>query len=50
MPENRIPKLIMEWIPEERRKRKRPRKFTKALRESRGITLLCFLDHGTRRG
>jgi hypothetical protein len=26
MPENRIPKLIMEWIPQERRKRGRPRK------------------------
>jgi hypothetical protein len=24
MPEGRIPKLIMEWIPEERRKRVRP--------------------------
>ena len=26
MPEERIPKLIMEWIPMERRKRGRPRK------------------------
>jgi hypothetical protein len=26
MPEERIPKLTMEWIPEERRKRGRPRK------------------------
>jgi hypothetical protein len=26
MPEERIPKLIMEWIPKERRKRGRPRK------------------------
>jgi hypothetical protein len=26
MPEERIRKLIMEWIPEERRKRGRPRK------------------------
>jgi hypothetical protein len=26
MPEERIPKLIMEWIPQERRKRGRPRK------------------------
>jgi len=26
MPENRIAKLIMEWIPRERRKRGRPRK------------------------
>ena len=26
MPEERIPKLIMEWIPLERRKRGRPRK------------------------
>jgi hypothetical protein len=26
MPEERIPTLIMEWIPEERRKRGRPRK------------------------
>jgi IS5 family transposase len=26
MPEERIPKLIMEWIPRERRKRGRPRK------------------------
>jgi hypothetical protein len=26
MSEERIPKLIMEWIPEERRKRGRPRK------------------------
>jgi hypothetical protein len=26
MPEERMPKLIMEWIPEERRKRGRPRK------------------------
>jgi len=26
MPEERIPKLIMEWIPWERRKRGRPRK------------------------
>jgi hypothetical protein len=26
MPEERIPKLIMEWIPEERRKRGCPRK------------------------
>jgi len=26
MPEDRIPKLIMDWIPRERRKRRRPRK------------------------
>ena len=26
MPEERIPKLIMEWIPQERRKRGRPRR------------------------
>jgi len=26
MPEERIPKLIMEWVPQERRKRRRPRK------------------------
>ena len=26
MPEERIPKLIMDWIPHERRKRGRPRK------------------------
>ena len=26
MPEDRIPKLVMEWIPLERRKRGRPRK------------------------
>jgi len=26
MPEERIPKLIMEWIPRERRERGRPRK------------------------
>jgi hypothetical protein len=26
IPEERIPKLIMEWIPEERKKRGRPRK------------------------
>src|SRR5215510_11219114 len=26
MPEEKIPKLIMEWIPDERRKRGRPRK------------------------
>ena len=26
MPEERIPKLIMEWVPLERRKRGRPRK------------------------
>jgi len=26
MPEERIPKLIMEWIPQERRKKGRPRK------------------------
>ena len=26
MPEERIPKLIMEWIPQERRRRGRPRK------------------------
>jgi hypothetical protein len=26
MPEERIPKLIMDWIPRERRKRGRPRK------------------------
>ena len=26
MPEERIPKLIMEWVPQERRKRGRPRK------------------------
>ena len=26
MPEERIPKLITEWIPLERRKRRRPRK------------------------
>ena len=26
MPEDRLPKLIMEWIPAERRKRGRPRK------------------------
>jgi hypothetical protein len=26
MPKERIPKLIMEWIPEKRRKRGRPRK------------------------
>jgi hypothetical protein len=26
MPQDRIPKLIMEWIPEERIKRGRPRK------------------------
>jgi hypothetical protein len=50
MPEERIPKLIMAWIPEKRRKRGCPRKVTKALRESRGINLLCVLNHGTRRG
>jgi len=26
MPEERIPELIMDWIPRERRKRRRPRK------------------------
>ena len=26
MPEDRLPKLVMEWIPPERRKRERPRK------------------------
>jgi hypothetical protein len=26
MPEERMPKLIMEWLPEERQKRGRPRK------------------------
>jgi hypothetical protein len=26
MPEERLPKLIVKWIPEERRKRERPRK------------------------
>jgi hypothetical protein len=26
MPEERIPKLILEWVPEERRKRRHPRK------------------------
>ena len=26
MPEERIPKLIMDWIPRERRKRRHPRK------------------------
>jgi ribulose kinase len=26
MPEERIPKLILEWVPAEKRKRERPRK------------------------
>jgi hypothetical protein len=44
MPEERIPKLIMEWIPLERRKRGRPRKMWREVVQAAITTRNLELD------
>jgi hypothetical protein len=50
MPEERIPKLIMKWIPRERRKRGRPRKMWMEIVQAAMTTRNFEPDQWSNRG